>query len=87
MRVILHGVSNDVGDLVVAAVFKLTHRVQNPALHRLQAIAKVRNGTLHDHVAGVIEEVIGIHSAQRKILARFLGIVGFVHVLAQTVVC
>ena len=33
----------------------LVHRVENPAMHRLQAVARIRQRPRHDHAHGVIE--------------------------------
>ena len=42
----LHGVSNDVGHLVVSPIVHALHRVQNASLNRFQAIFDVWNGAL-----------------------------------------
>jgi hypothetical protein len=65
MRVILHRVADDVGDLVVTAIFQLIHAVQNAALHGLEAIVNVRHGALQDDVAGVVEEPVAIEIVHR----------------------
>ena len=33
----------------------LVHRVENPAMHRLQSVTRIRQRTRHDHAHGVIE--------------------------------
>ncbi len=34
---------------------QLTHGVNNPPLHGLEAVADVRQGAIHDHVHGIVE--------------------------------
>ena len=65
MRMVLHRVADDVGDLVVTAVFQLVHAVQDAALHGLEAIMNVRHGALQDDVAGVVEEPVAIEIVHR----------------------
>ena len=60
----LHGVAHDVGHLVVASVVHALHRVQDAALHRLQAVLDVGHGTLQNDIRGVVEEPVLIHAAQ-----------------------
>ena len=50
MRMVLHGLSDDVGDLRVAAVIHLPHGVENSPLHRLHAVHDMRNGTIQDDI-------------------------------------
>ena len=45
MRVILHGVSNDIGDLVVTPILQLLHRVENAPLHWFQSIIGMGNSS------------------------------------------
>ena len=60
VRMVLHAVADDVGDLVVATVVLLPQRVHDAALHRLEAVIDVRHGTFQDHVAGVVEEPVAV---------------------------
>ena len=56
--VFAHHVADDAGRFDVGPVRKmvvLLHRVQDAAMHRLQAVAHVRQGPAHDHAHGVIE--------------------------------
>ena len=46
MRVILHGLTYDVGYLVVLTVINALHRVQDTTLHRLKTILDCGDGTL-----------------------------------------
>jgi len=57
VRVELHRLADHVGHLVVAAVVHLEERVQQAALHRLEAVAEVGDGAVEDGVAGVVDEV------------------------------
>ena len=61
------------GHLVVAAVVQLVHGVENPALHGFEAVVEVRHRPLEDHVAGVIEEIVRIHRAERGMLVGVVG--------------
>ena len=53
---ILHRVTDDVGDLDEAPVVLLVQRPENAPLHRLQAVGEIRNRAVADDVAGVIEK-------------------------------
>ena len=77
MRVVFHGVAHDIGHFVITAVLELFHRVENAALHGLQAIAQMRHSALHDYVTGVIEKIIGIHATQILVLmhSTIVGVV------------
>ena len=64
VRMVLHGVAHDAGHLVVAAVVGLLHGVEDAALHRLEAVLDMRNGTVQDHVRGVIQEPVLVHAGE-----------------------
>ena len=64
VRMELHGVSHDVSHLVEATVVHALHRVENASLHRFQTVLDVGNGTLKNHVGGVVEKPVLIHSAK-----------------------
>ena len=64
MRVELHGVSHDVGHLIISAIVHSFHRVENASLHRFQTVAQMGHGSLQDYVAGVIQEPVLIHAAK-----------------------
>ncbi len=64
MRMVFHRVADNVGHFVVTTVVQLFGGVQNPPLHGLEAIVQMRDGTLEDYVAGVIQEIVGIHRPQ-----------------------
>ena len=59
VRVVLtHGVAHDAGALARGAVGlqpHLLHGVENPAVHRLEAVADIGQGASHDHAHGVIQ--------------------------------
>ena len=57
MRMVLHAVTDHVGDLVEFTVVHLEKGVHEPPLHRLEAVVYVRNGPVLDHVRGVFEEI------------------------------
>ena len=61
VRVVLHGVTDDVGDLVEPPVVHFVEAVQDAALHRLEAVILVRHGPFEDDVRGVIQEVVVVH--------------------------
>ena len=64
VRVELHRVSHDVGHLVVAPVVHTLHRVQDAALHGLEAVLDVRNGAIQYGVGGIVQKPVLVHTAQ-----------------------
>ena len=90
MRMIHHGVSHNVGHLVVAAVVHLLHRVQNTSLHGLQSVVYMRHGTLQYHVRGIVQEPVLIHAREvvhgRGVEAVY-GLIVAVLVVLQVVLC
>ena len=65
MRMVLHGVADDVGDLGVAAVVLLPERVEDAALHRLEPVLDGGDGARADDVGGVLAEVEVVEVAHR----------------------
>ena len=61
VRVVLHGVTHDISHLVEAAVLQLVHRVQDTALHGLEAVIHVRESTVEDDVGGVVQVPFAVH--------------------------
>ena len=61
VRVILHGVSNNVGHLVVATILHFPHGVKDSALNGFQPIISMRYGTFENDVGSVVEKPIAIH--------------------------
>ena len=62
MRVVGHCSTDNRRHLLVASVVVFEHGMQNTALNRLQAIFKIRDRTVQNHIAGVIEEPAVIKS-------------------------
>ena len=60
----LHGVTHDVGHLVISAVVHAAHGVQDAALHGFQTVLDMRYGTLQDDIAGIVEEPVLVHSRE-----------------------
>ncbi len=64
VRMELHGVSHDVGHLVVASVVHAFHRVQDAALHRFQSILDLRHSALEDDIGGIVQKPVLVHAAE-----------------------
>ena len=64
VRVELHGVSHDVGHLVVASVVHALHRVKDTALHRFQSILDLRHSALKDDIGGIVQKPVLVHAAE-----------------------
>ena len=64
MGVKLHGMSHNVGHLVVASVVHALHGVKNASLHGFQSVLYMGNGTFQDYIRGIVEEPVLIHAAQ-----------------------
>ena len=62
MRVVLHGMSYEVGHLVVTSVVLFLHRMQYAALYGFEAIVEMRHRTFKDNVGGIIQEPVLVHS-------------------------
>jgi hypothetical protein len=71
VRVVLHGVADDVGDLDEAAVVLFVERVENPALDGLEAVVELRNGAVADDVGGVLQK-IAVHEPVQRPVAEIL---------------
>ena len=71
VRVELHGVANDIRHLVEATIVHFAQTVQNPSLHWLQSIVLVRNGSLENHIARVIEEIVVVHPSNGNDMFHF----------------
>ena len=80
MRVVLtDDVTDDTRRLevgLVAVRVEFVHRVQHAAMHRLEAVARIRQRAAHDHAHGVIEVALA-HLVFQVDLDDFLG--GFCH--------
>ena len=66
MGMVLHGLPDDVGDFIESAVVDHLHGMQNPALHRLQAIFDGWHGALQDHIRSILKEPIFVQSRHRS---------------------
>ena len=64
VRVVLHGLSHDVGHLVVASVVDDLHGVQDAPLHGFEAVLDMGYGAFEDHVRSVVQEPVLIHARQ-----------------------
>ena len=62
MRVVVHGVADDAGDLGEAAIVLLPHGVEDAALNGLEAVLDGGEGTVADGIGGELEEVV-VHQA------------------------
>ena len=62
VRVVLHGLPDDIGDFVKAAIVHFFHGMKDAALHGLETVFHGRHGPLKDHVAGVIEKPVLVHA-------------------------
>ena len=67
VRMVAHGGADDVGHLVVPAVVHFPQRVEDAALHRLEAVVDVGHGPVEDDVAGVVEEPGPVVARQRRL--------------------
>ena len=62
MRVVFHRVTHDVGHLVEAAVIQFVHRMQDAALHRLQAVLDGGHGAFQNDIRGIVEKPVLEHA-------------------------
>ena len=71
--VVLHRLADYVGYLVKTAVVHLAQRVQNAALHGLEAVVDGGHGAFQDDVTGVVQKVILKHAFQRDHVGIHVG--------------
>ena len=57
MGVVLHAVAHHIGHLVEFPVVHFKERMEYAPLHRLEAVLKIGNGPVLDHIGRVFEEV------------------------------
>ncbi len=76
--VVVHGVAHNGSHLVVATIVGAAHGVQHAALHRLQAVVDVRNGTVEVHIRGVVEKPHLVHARQMAFGLLVLQVGAFV---------
>ncbi len=53
----LHGLANNIGNLVETAVIHVVQGLEDTPLDRFQPIVDIRDSTLLDHVGGVLEKI------------------------------
>src|SRR5574344_1943564 len=58
MRMVLHALSDNIGDFMELAVVYFKQCVENAALYRLESVLKLRNCTVANDVACVFDEVL-----------------------------
>ena len=68
VRVVLHGLADDVGDLGVGAVVHLVHGMQHAPLHGLESVHDVRHGPVQDHVRGVVQVPVLEHAGKLELV-------------------
>ena len=67
VRMVLHGLADDVGDLVETAVVHLPERMEDAPLHRLEPIVDIGNGPILDDIGGILEEV-RVHQLAKRVI-------------------
>ena len=72
MRMILHRVTDDVGDLDETSVILLVQRPHDAPLHRLETVGEIRDRAVADDIAGVFEKAF-VHTRVQT-AARLFGI-------------
>ena len=86
VRMIVHGVADDVGYFLGPAVINLIQSPQNTTLDRFQSVVDIGDGAGTDDVAGIIEEVPVEHLAEVVIGTLFLfGKVGGIVFLVRDI--
>ena len=60
----LHGVTHDVGHLVVSSVVHALHAVEDASLHGFQAVLDMGYGAFENHVRRIVQEPVLVHAAQ-----------------------
>ena len=74
----LHGMSHDVRHLVVPTVVHAFHGVQDAALHRLQTVLDMGDGTFQNNVRSIVQEPVLVHTAQVVYGSRIEAVYRFV---------
>ncbi len=65
--------SDNVGHLVVTPVFHPFHGMQDPALYGFQTVCDMRDGSLQDHIRGILQEPVLEHTGQPVFLVSFFA--------------
>ena len=61
---ILHGCADDIRHFVEALVVDGLHRMEYSALHGLETVVDMRNGTLENYIGCIFEKPCLVHAAQ-----------------------
>ena len=69
VRMVLHGLTHDVGHLGVAAVIHGEHGVQHTALYRLESVYDVGDGAVQDGIGGVVQIPVLEHAGELELPA------------------
>ena len=72
MRVELHSMSHDIGDLVETPVIEQFHRMKNTPLYRFQTIGQMRNRPFKYHIRSIIEKPVLKHSRKLEFNIRLI---------------
>ena len=64
MRVVLHGMADDISDLVETAVVFFLERMKNASLNGLESVINMRDSTFKNDVAGIVEKPVSIHALE-----------------------
>ncbi len=64
MRMVLHGLADDIGNLVVPAILNLPHGMKNPALNRLKTVIDMRNSPFENYIGSIIEKPVLVLAGQ-----------------------
>ena len=70
VRMVLHRVPDDIGDLYKTPVVLVVKRMQDSPLHRLEPVGQVGNGTLAYHVRSVLQKVVVYERLERAAFVR-----------------
>ncbi len=66
MRMVFHGIADDIGHFVVAPVFHFAHGMQNAPLYGFESVGQMRHGPFGYHIGGVIQEIIPVHGLDMR---------------------
>ena len=59
-----HRVAYDARYLMETAIIALLHSVENAALHGLESVINMGNGSVEDYIRSIIQEPLTIHSGE-----------------------
>ena len=78
VRVELHGVSDDVCHLVIAAIVQAFHAVQDASLYRLETVVYVGYCSFENYIGCIVQEPVLIHACKLMLDGSIFGINRFV---------